>query len=197
MSHGPGRPALVRRVESFEEPALVIPSEVVVDTCFVVKALIKSEPLHTACQSFLTRMASHGTVIYYSRLLELEFAEVAFKIAVIEQHGRQAWPQKRRDGRVRRRAGRLSADLLKSWNDLLVAIPHLCIELEEVIDQVPSAMKKWGLASYDAAHAATAIYVDAAIVTTDAGFGLVPESILFIYTDASRVRSCRRLRGGR
>ena len=73
----------------------------------------------------------------------------------------------------------------------------MCIELEEVSGQVLSAMTQWGLASYDAAHAATAIYVQAdAIVTTDAGFGSVPEAALCIYTDSSRLRRCRRRRGG-
>lgn len=138
-----------------------------------------------------------GSTIYYNRLVELELAETAFKIAVKEQHGPKAWPAKRSDGRVRRRAGRLTTALLKSWSDLLSTTPHLCVELQEIAAYVPSIMTRYGLASMDAAHAATAAYVgDVAIITSDAGFGAVPEQILPLYVDASRVRSVRRRRGG-
>lgn len=55
------------------------------------------------------------------------------------------------------------------------AVPHLCVELHEVVDLVLAAMRNWGLASYDAAHAATTQFVQAdGLVTTDAGFGSVP-----------------------
>lgn len=53
-------------------------------------------------------------------------------------------------------------------------------------------MTNYGLASYDAVHAATAIAADAeAIVTLDTGFALLPSSVLTIYTDRSRVTACR------
>jgi predicted nucleic acid-binding protein len=177
---------------------LALPNEVVLDTSFVVNVLVKSEPLHAVSRDFMLDLVVNQSRIYYNRLLELELAEIAFKIAVVEQHGRKEWPRLRADGRVRRRAGRLSKDLLDAWADLLSTVPHLRVELDEVADDVLKHMTQFGLASYDAAHAATAAYTEAdGLVTNDAGFGRVAESTLALYVDSSRVRSCRRHRGGR
>lgn len=53
----------------------------------------------------------------------------------------------------------------------------------------------FALSSNDVAMVATAEYVDVpTIVTTDAGFAAVSESRLTIYTNATRVGPCRRLR---
>lgn len=193
-----GRPPLERNVYSFEDPSLVVPAEVVLDTSFVVNALIGTEKHYEVCAAFLVRLAEAESVVYFNRLLEIELVETAFKIAVKEQHGSNAWPKKRNDGRVRRRAGRLTERLLTSWHELLESLPHACIELDEVSSAVLRMMTSHGLASMDAAHAATAEYVGAdGLVTTDAGFGNVPGEELRLYVDASRVRSCRQRRGGK
>lgn len=56
-------------------------------------------------------------------------------------------------------------------------------------------MTAYGLASYDALHAASAVAAGAqAIVTTDTGFAHLPSSLLTIYTDHSRLASCRNKR---
>jgi hypothetical protein len=53
-------------------------------------------------------------------------------------------------------------------------------------------MTESGLASYDAVHAAAAIAAGAdVIVTLDTGFALLPARQLTIYTDRSRLASCR------
>lgn len=193
-----GRPPLVRSVLSYEDPLLPIPKDVVVDTSFVVRALSPSEDGHFGAQDFLTRLVDAETVVYFNRLLLLELVEVAFKIAVVERHGKKAWPAKRNDGRVRGRAGRLAQDLLDAWDDTIRFVPHLCIELDEVADDVPALMTAHSLQSYDAAHVATALYTDVeGLVTTDTGFANVPERQLQLYVDDTRVRSCRRRRGGR
>ncbi|PPF62580.1 hypothetical protein C5C18_14435 [Rathayibacter tritici] len=193
-----GRPALSRNVYSYQNPALILPSEVALDTSFVVNVLVTTESLHAASRAFILDLVGNNSTIFYNRLLELELAEIAFKIAVKEQHGPSAWPRVRADGRVRRRAGRLSKDLLNAWSDLLATVPHLRVEIDEVADLVLTNMTAYGLASYDAAHAATATYVGAnGLVTNDAGFGHVDATELALYVDASRVRSCRRHRGGR
>lgn len=182
---------------SFEDASLPLPQEVTLDTSFVVETLSSSEPLHQPCLAYMQRLVAAGVTVYFNRLLEIELAEVAFKLAVTERHGPNGWRARRTDGRVRRRAGRLTADLLTAWADLLSTVPHLRVELHEVADAVPAAMRNWGLASYDAVHAATTQYVQAdGLVTTDAGFGSVPANQMRIYTDSSRVRSCRRRRGG-
>lgn len=194
MARPRGRPPLARGVFSFEEPTLALPDEVVLDTSFVARALITTEAHHAACQAFLLRLVDDQVPIYVNRLLNVELAEVAFKIAVVQQHGPKAWPAKRHDGRVRRLAGRLQRQLLTSWAQVLETVPHAVVELHEVADEIPPLMAAYGLGSYDAAHAATAEYVDAPLVATDVGFGRVEASRLTLYVDSSRVASARRHR---
>ncbi len=75
--------------------------------------------------------------------------------------------------------------------------PALRVELEEVSDDVLGAMCNWGLASYDAVHALSAIYAGApAMVTLVTGFADVPREDLNVYVNATRVPDCRRRRGG-
>ncbi|MCG7321576.1 type II toxin-antitoxin system VapC family toxin [Arsenicicoccus bolidensis] len=167
------------------------------DTSFVVSLLNSGEPHHGGSRRFADLLVASQSLVVYNRLLEIELVEVAFKLAVKERHGTKAWPAKRGDGRVRPRAGRLARELLRSWGDFLEAVPYLCVELHEVSDDVPEAMIRWGLGSYDAVHVVSALYAgNQRIVTVDAGFGAVPEQHLTIYTDASRLRSTRRRRGG-
>ena len=53
-------------------------------------------------------------------------------------------------------------------------------------------MTDYGLASYDAVHAATAIAAGAdAIVTLDTGFALLPARLMPIFTDRSRLAASR------
>jgi predicted nucleic acid-binding protein len=54
-------------------------------------------------------------------------------------------------------------------------------------------MTNYGLASYDAVHAASAVAANAnAIVAIDTGFAHLPSSLLAVYTDRSRLASCRK-----
>lgn len=190
-----GRKPLARGVYCFED--CPPPDELVLDTSFVVAALNSGEPHHEAAVAYLRRLTSSQSLVVYNRLLEIELVEVAFKLAVKERHGSRGWPAKRNDGRVRRRAGRLAKDLLVSWGEIIATRPSICIELHEVSAQVPDAMTKWGLASYDAVHAVTAIYAGSPnMLTLDAGFSSVSARQLAIFVDRSRVRSCRNRRGG-
>lgn len=50
--------------------------------------------------------------------------------------------------------------------------------------------------SYDAAHAASALLVDAPLVCRDVGFADVPADLLTLITDSTRVGSCRSRRAG-
>ena len=129
-------------------------------------------------------------------MLELELRETAFRLPLIERFGRQ-WKRRRHDGRSLRRARRLVADAMTAWQELLEAFRYLPVEVGEILDRVDDLMGSFGLSSIDAAMVATAEYADApTLVTTDAGFAAVPESRLTIYTNASRVGPCRRMRQG-
>lgn len=74
----PGRPALPRQVLSFEDPDLIVPGEVVLDTSFVVAALNSAEHKHAECVAFLARLTDRGSLLVHNRLLEVELAETAF-----------------------------------------------------------------------------------------------------------------------
>ena len=87
-------------VHSFEHNTLLLPDAATLDTSFVVNALLPNETLHAQCSSYLQRLAQHGTTVYFNRLLEIELAEAAVKLALIEKHGRPNWRSARLDGRL-------------------------------------------------------------------------------------------------
>jgi predicted nucleic acid-binding protein len=178
-------------VLSFEDNTLLVPEAVVLDSSFVVRALLPNEPLHHRCRDYLARLADGGTTIFFNRLLELELAETAVKLALIERYGRERWRTARLDGRARRRSSRLLEATLGAWQAALDAFDHGRVEVEVVVSDA-TALMELGLGSYDAVHAATAIHTGCrTIVATDVGFGVVPETELLIYTDARRVRDTR------
>jgi predicted nucleic acid-binding protein len=141
------------------------------------------------------QLAASKTVIYFNRLLELELAETLYQIALKESHPKD-WVRFRHDGRARRRANRLLQGGFSAWASLLSAFNHAIFEVEEVANRVPDLMSRYGLSSYDAVHAATAIESGVgAVLTLDAGFASVPQSLIHtIYTNTARVTSCRQHR---
>ncbi|MEX2210688.1 MAG: PIN domain-containing protein [Gaiellaceae bacterium] len=192
-----GRPPATRRVFSFEAAETPLPEEVLLDTSYVVEALIVSQPLHAAAVNFLVRLATEDVRIRFSSMLELELAETAFQIALKENHPKD-WKRFRHDGRARRRASRLMTGVEEAWTSVLAYLDYARIDVEDVIEEVPMLMSAYGLASYDAVHAATALKTDpVGIVTTDVGFCALPPANTAIFTDSSRVARCRELRARR
>ena len=148
------------------------------------------QPFHRSCSDYLERLAEAGTELVFSQLLELELREAAFQIALKERHPRD-WKRFRADGRARPRAVRLVDEVAVAWDAVLESFVWTEVDIADVIGDV-SRLMAHGVASYDAVHAATAIAggVDC-LVTTDAGFAVIPEADLQLYVDGSRVRSCR------
>lgn len=139
----------------------------------------------------MEQMAANRTTIYFNRLLEIELAETLYQIALKENHPKD-WRRYRHDGRARRRANRLLQGGGNAWAGLLSAFNHAVYELGEVANRVPDLMSRYGLASYDAIHAATAFESGIGVIATlDAGFASIPQSLLTVYTNASRVTVCR------
>lgn len=191
MTPSGGRRSATRGVFAIEEPELLLPDPIALDTSFVVEALIATQPLHVACRAFLARIVESGVSVTTSDLLPVELAEAVFAIALKERWGSR-WRGHRTDGRARRRAGRLLNDTISRYETLLVSIDHFPVPLGDSASAARSLMTSYGLASYDAVHAASAIAADAgAIVTIDTGFALLPPSLLMVYTDRSRLASCR------
>lgn len=189
-----GRPAAHRGVWALSDFTARHDLRICLDTSFVVRALHPMEEHHDECVAFLTRIIDCESTLVFNELLTFELIETAYKLAVIERHGRQAWPAKRQDGRVRRRATRLSKDLLEAWSSVQSVSSHLEIPLADVRENVIPLLSV-GLSSYDAAHAATAALSEAhALATTDYGFSRITQSELTIVTTHDRVSGYRRNR---
>ena len=186
-----GRPALPRGVFSFEAADCPTPELVTLDSSFAVNALLSGETHHQAARDYLERLADQDCFLVYSHLLELELREVAFRAPLIEKFPKD-WRRRRHDGRSLRRARRLIASTMAAWDELLTAFGHATVQVDAVFDGVPELMDRYGLASYDAVHAATAeMYGASHLVTTDAGFAALPASRLIMYVNAGRVTTCR------
>ena len=189
-----GARASTRAVHSIEEQTLLLPDPLALDTSFLVEALIASQRLHEPCRAFVDRIIESGVRVVMNELLEVELAEAVFAIALKERWGRQ-WRRHRADGRSRRRARRLLHETSERYASFRSSVHHVSAPVGSVATDAAELMLDYGLASYDAVHAATAIAAGAeAIVTTDTGFALLPPALLSIYTDRSRVGACRRVR---
>lgn len=183
-----------RGVHALSEVELFVGATVALDTSFVVRALHSREDDHQECLEFLRRLVAAEATAVFSELLPVELVETAYKLAVIERHGRSAWPSRRLDGRVRRRASRLADDLMESWGEILTATPYIEVPVADAKSDLVDFMGL-GLSSYDAVHASAAVSSGAHVIaTTDHGFSRVPEPVLHIATASSRVRSYRRAR---
>jgi predicted nucleic acid-binding protein len=194
MTPAGGRRSPTRGVFAVEDQALLLPDPIALDTSFVVEALIATQPLHPTCAGFLARIVETGVSVVTSDLLRVELVEAAFAIALKERWGGQ-WRSHRTDGRARRRGGRLLRDAVSRYEKLLTSVDHIPVPVGRVADVAATMMIDYGIASYDAVHATSAVIAGAeAIVTTDTGFALLPSSLLAIYTDRSRLASCRNKR---
>jgi predicted nucleic acid-binding protein len=186
-----GRRSATRGVFAIEEEELLLPDPIALDTSFVVEALIATQPLHGVCNPFLMRIFESGVSVATSELLRVELAEAAFAIALKERWAGR-WRRHRTDGRSRPRAGRLLDHTLIRYDKMLGSLTHISIPLGDITTAAAAFMTDYGIASYDAAHAASAIAAGAeAIVTLDTAFALLPSSLLTVYTDRSRLASCR------
>jgi hypothetical protein len=84
-----GRRPAIRGVYAIEDPALILPEVLALDTSFVVEALIETQPLHAVCAGFVERIVEAAPTVVTSELLEVELAEAAFAIALKERWGRR------------------------------------------------------------------------------------------------------------
>jgi LytS/YehU family sensor histidine kinase len=119
-----GRPPATRNVHSFQNRTQPIPGELLLDTSFVVEALITTQPLHTPAVEFLVEIAEAGVQVRYSALLELELAEASFQLALKERHKRD-WKRFRYDGRARPRGARLMEGTAVAWAEVFVEVGTL------------------------------------------------------------------------
>src|SRR4051812_29740116 len=95
----PGRRPPEREVFSFEAPDCPIPEVPLLDSSFVVNALLSGEAHHTAAVEYLERLADADSFLIFSHLLELELREVAFRTPLIQDYPKD-WRRRRHDGRT-------------------------------------------------------------------------------------------------
>jgi hypothetical protein len=128
---GGRRPALTRGVFAIEQEQLALPDPLALDTSFVVEALLATQPLHATCSAFLASIVESGVAVVTSDLLAVELAESAFAITLKERWGGR-WRGHRTDGRSRRPATQLLNHTVTRYEALLSPVNHLPIPVRRV-----------------------------------------------------------------
>lgn len=139
-----GRPPATRNVFAFDSAPSPLPNEVLLDTSYVVEALITTQPQHRSAVDFLVRLAEDDVAPRFSEMLELELAETAFQLALKERHKRD-WKRSRHDGRVRPRAARLMSGVADAWQEVLSYFDYTRVTIHDVVAEVPRLMSTSGL----------------------------------------------------
>ena len=192
-----GRPPSSRGVAGWRIEADDAPRRVLLDTSLVVEATITGQPLHADARGLLALLAGNSVEIVFSRLLFLELAETAYKIAARESASRKNAGDARADGRVRRRAKGVLLRADAAWFAFLDTVAWQCIEVHTVPQRlVVEVMHEYGLRSYDALHAGAAHFAGCdAIATKDNQFADLPERTWprLLVPDSS-ITACRRRR---
>lgn len=166
------------------------------DTSYVVEALLSGQTHHHACAEALEHVVELSSRITYSSLLELELIEAGYQVALRDQYGKR-WKQARSDGRARRRASRIAEQALAAWFEL-ASLGFERVEASEVAEAVPDLMHRYALGSYDAVHAATANAVGAdGLIALDTAFARLPKATLTIHTVSAKAHRMRAIRRGK
>src|SRR5919197_377173 len=133
-----GRRPAERNVFSFEG-RLLAPPKLVLDTSFVVDALVTTQPRHEACRMFLNAIGDSGSVVYFNTLLVVELWEAAYAIKLRGRHGGQ-WRRYRHDRRSLRPAKVLRDALHDAWRTALAGLSTVVVDVGEVVEAVPAFM---------------------------------------------------------
>jgi predicted nucleic acid-binding protein len=188
-----GRASDERGVHTFEG-MIVPPPELVLETSFVVDALIPSQARHPECQTFLGSIMDAESRVFFNHLLAPELWEAPYKITLKERHPKKRAADVRHDRRTLRRAKARREEIENAWREVLTLLDWVAIELSDVHRWLPQMMA-YGLTSFDAVHAATSRYSGVRpLVTLDYHFSFVPERRLELYVPSNRVQACRRRR---
>lgn len=162
------------------------------DTNVVAEALLPTSPSHVECLALFEELGNAESVVVFNELLEVELSQVLFVAAIRERHPRKRIKDAATDNRIRPRAARLLTQGRKAWSDLLSTVAYSRIPLGAVEPDVPKIMSDYGLESYDAVHAATAMATGVTdILSLDNGFAKVPPATLALHTTSARVRQTR------
>jgi hypothetical protein len=87
-----GRPPSLRGIVPIDVLAYSPPDHAVLDTSYVVEALVSGQTDHQACAEALEHVVELSSRVSYSSLLELELVEAGYQVALRDQYGRR-WKQ--------------------------------------------------------------------------------------------------------
>ncbi len=139
--------------------------------------MISTQPLHAVCRAFLTRIDESGVSVTTSDLLLVELGRGGTRDRPQGTLG-EPLARRRTDGRARRRAGRHLNDTISRYETVLRSIDHIPVPIADTAGAARRLMTGYGLASYDAVHAASAVLAGAgAIATIDTAFRLMALSM--------------------
>lgn len=165
-------------VHAFDE-SVAVPATAALDISFVRSVLVASDPDHHASRAFVRRIVGHGSVLYFTDLLELQLHDVADRVRPrIGDGASPARPPAMTGGRHRAPVSALPEDLFDRWRSFVAATGASYCELPEVIEGVWDVMTSSGL---DATRAATVSLVREtgahALLTTDVRFASAEPSL--------------------
>jgi predicted nucleic acid-binding protein len=180
------------------------PTVVALDTSAVVCALLSDQPQHDEYAEFVARAVAAGTTFVYCDLLDFELADVAMTIALKRRHGRDWFRHRGEEGAHSATRG-LMHEVFAAWRTTLAETSSARLPLgpiseradgSPVRDRAFALLESYPIRSYDAAHAGTAMLVEAPLVCRDVGFAALPAGLLTLITDSTRIAACRRARNG-
>ena len=136
------------------------------------------------------------------RRLDFELADVSMTVALKRRHGR-VWFRHRDEPASRDDARTLMREVFHRWREMMAETSSARVPLgpiegysggSPVRDRAFRLLEAYPVRSFDAAHAATALLVEAPLVCRDVGFASIPAELLTLITDSSRLTACRSAR---
>ncbi|MCS6862151.1 MAG: type II toxin-antitoxin system VapC family toxin [Abditibacteriales bacterium] len=149
-------PALIH---SFTDRPL--PTEILLETSFVVSLTNPADPFHAACVQFVADLEAAGATVVYSILLRPELGDAVLKVELRAKFGRR-WSQEL--GRHPALAGAFHAEQRTADEAFLNHLPRFTGYLDvpllpDILTLALALIQQHSLRSYDAVHLATAQYL--------------------------------------
>jgi len=143
--------------------ATPIPPKVYLDTSVIVATISSGDPFNVPCQTYCAALARNDSMIYFSQLLRLEYAQFIRKLATdsknaVPQHLFQQYQLK--DFGKNMMVRHQWTKFMMTQFDVLLGTFYRVRELPiqpPILRQSNDLMSLHNIESYDAAHVATAL----------------------------------------
>ena len=164
---------------------------------------MQDQPGHEEYTNFLARTVRARSTIAYGELLDLELAQTCVKLARARIEAARGSAEDRKLEAITL-GQRLLTDVFSRWRDLIsltdsvripIGAPERAGEFgSPVRDTAFLLIEQFGINSYDATHAATAMRLGAPLLCADAGFADIPADYLTLFTGSRILDRCRKSR---